>query len=84
MKISIYTIQNTLFEGEAEKLIAETALGEITVLNNHLPLISTLAGPHIKLVDKNEKEVIIDIASGFLEIRPESEVVALVNQKENS
>lgn len=78
MKIRIYSIQNTLFEGEAEKLIAETALGEITVLNNHLPLISTLAGPHIKLVDKNEKEVIIDIVSGFLEIRPESEVVAIV------
>ena len=53
-------------------------MGEITVLSNHLPLISTLAGPHVKLVNKNEQEVIIKIVSGFLEIRPESEVVAIV------
>jgi len=31
MKLSIYSIQSTLFEGEAEKLIAATPQGQITV-----------------------------------------------------
>lgn len=70
-------MQNTFFEGEAEKLIARTPLGEITVLENHLPLISILTGPYIKLFDKNKESVKINIASGFLEVRPESEVVIL-------
>ena len=77
MKISIYTIQNTLFEGEAEKLIARTPQGEITVLDDHLPLISVLEGPSIKIIDKQNQENIIKIASGFLEVRPEREVVIL-------
>ena len=78
MKISIYTIQNTLFEGEAEKLIARTPLGEITVLDDHLPLISVLEGPSVKIIDKQKKENIITIGSGFLEVRPEREVVVIV------
>jgi len=77
MRVSIYSIQKNLFEGEAEKLIAQTPMGEITVLENHLPLISTLAGPQIKIIDKEKKESIIMIRSGFLEVRPESEVVIL-------
>lgn len=78
MKVSIYTIQNTLFAGEAEKLIAQTSMGEITILKDHLPLISILHGPSIKIVDKLEKENIVTIRSGFLEVRPESEVVAII------
>lgn len=77
MKISIYTIQKTLFEGEAEKLTAHTPQGEITVLDGHLPLISSLTGPTIKIIEKQSKEIIIKIASGFLEVRPESEAIVL-------
>lgn len=78
MRVEIYSIQNALFAGEAEKLIAQTPLGEITILENHLPLISFLQGPTVKIVDKEKKENIINIVSGFLEVRPESEVVAIV------
>lgn len=80
MKVSIYTIQKTLFEGGAEKLIAQTPMGEITVLNNHLPLISTLNGPSIKIFDQQGQKNIIKIMSGFLEVRPKSEVVIIANQ----
>ena len=77
MRISIYSIQETLFEGEAEKLIANTSLGQITVLDNHLPLISDLKGSEIQIVDKEDKKSIINISSGFIEVRPNSEVVVL-------
>ena len=79
MKVNIYTIQSTLFEGEVEKLIAKTPMGEITVLDNHLPLVTTLVGPEIHIIDKESKKSIIEIVSGFLEVRPESEVVILAN-----
>ena len=79
MHVSIYSIQSTLFEGEAEKLIAKTPLGEITVLDDHLPIISSLTGPYVKIVDNNGKENIIGLMSGFLEVQPESRAVVLVN-----
>jgi len=77
MKVSVYSIEETLFEGEAEKVIAKTPLGEITVLENHLPIVSSIVGPILKIFDKGEVAKIIDISSGFLEVRPESEVVIL-------
>lgn len=79
MKISVYSIQDVLFAGEAEKLICRTPLGEITVLDNHLPLVSTVTGPTVEIIDKNNKKNIIKIVSGFLEVKPESEAVILAN-----
>lgn len=78
MKLSIYSIQSTLFEGEAEKLIAKTVMGEITILDNHLPLVSLLQGPRIEIIDMKGEKNTIPISSGFLEVRPESDVVILV------
>jgi len=78
MRVAIYSIQSTLFEGEAEKLICETPHhGQITVLDNHLPLITTLIGPSVKVVERGNREKEIAIKSGFLEVRPASEVVIL-------
>lgn len=77
MKLSIHSLQKTLFDGETEKIIARTTTGEITVLEGHIPLISSLKGPSLEIIDKKGKSDIIKIDSGFLEIRPESEVVIL-------
>lgn len=79
MKVSIHSIQSTLFQGEAEKLVARTSEGQITVLDHHVPIISTLVGPDIEIVQKNGEKKSISIASGVLEVRPESEVVVLAN-----
>ena len=79
MRVSIYSIQSTLFEGEAEKLICETPQGQITVLNNHLPLITTLTGPSVKVVDKADQKKEIPLKGGVLEVRPESEAVILAS-----
>ena len=79
MKLSIYTLKEVLFEGEAEKIITRTPLGEITVLDGHLPIISILTGPTVKIVVKGGKEETVNVSSGFLEVRPQSEVVILAN-----
>ncbi|OGZ99177.1 MAG: hypothetical protein A3C07_04510 [Candidatus Sungbacteria bacterium RIFCSPHIGHO2_02_FULL_47_11] len=81
MKLGIYSLEKTLFEGDAEKIIARTPLGEITVLDKHLPLISTLNGPSVDVIDKKEERTIIRISSGFLEVRPESEAIILAEEK---
>ena len=79
MKLSVCTIEKVLFKGEAEKVIAMTPMGQITVLDNHLPLITTVLGPSIEIIEKDNKKNIVEIASGFLEVRPQSEVVILSN-----
>lgn len=96
MRIRIYSIAETLFEGEAEKIIAETAMGEVTILDEHEPFISLIqGGARILRSEKrgdiiSEKEIIVPIEQGFMEVRPvevrngskESEVIILVADKE--
>lgn len=79
MKVAIHSIQKTLYEGIAEKLICKTPQGQITVLDNHIPLITKVMGPAMEVVDKKGERIIIDLNSGVLEVRPESQAVLLVD-----
>lgn len=78
MKIAVYSIAETLFEGEADELIAYTSEGQIAVLNEHIPLVTTLIGPNLSIIRKNETPFDIPLEKGVLEVRPQSEVIALV------
>ncbi|MDE1970302.1 MAG: hypothetical protein KGI50_01865 [Patescibacteria group bacterium] len=80
MTLGIYTLQGTLFQGHVKKIIATTTAGEITILDHHIPLVARLASPSVRLVDAQEKETIIKITSGVLEVRGGSEVFILATQ----
>jgi F-type H+-transporting ATPase subunit epsilon len=77
MKLGIYTIEQTLYEGDITELIAKTTSGEIAVLPNHVPLITRLIKAPVRIKEKNGAEKTIDIAGGFLEIQPENSIVVL-------
>jgi F-type H+-transporting ATPase subunit epsilon len=79
MKIDVVSLEKELYKGEADKVIVKTTHGEITVLDNHLPLVTMLVDAPLRIVEKDGKEHIIDIHGGFLEVRPESHVVILAS-----
>jgi len=79
MKLGIYTIERTLYEGEITELIAKTTSGEIAVLENHMPLITRLMNAPLRIKEKSGTEKTIAIAGGFLEIQPENSIVVLVD-----
>jgi len=80
MKLSIYSLKNILFQGQASLLNCKTVMGEITVLDNHEALISVLAAGVIRITDENKKEQYFEIKSGFLEVKPGNEVRCIVEQ----
>ncbi len=80
MKLSIYSLKNILFQGEASSFNCQTIMGEITVLDHHEALISVLSAGVIKLIDKDKKEQFFPINSGFLEVKPDNEVRCIVEQ----
>lgn len=81
MKLSIYSLRKVLFEGEAISLNCQTESGEITVLDNHRPLVSALRPGTTKIIDKNGKEHYINISSGFLEVNSSNETRLIVEEK---
>ena len=80
MKLSIYSLKKILFQGEAVSLNCKTPLGEITVLDNHEPLITSLSAGQIKIVDKENKEHFFEIKSAFCEVKPDNETRCIVEE----
>jgi len=78
MKLSIYSLKNILFQGNASLLNCQTAAGEITVLDQHEALISILTAGVIRIIDENKKEQFFEVKSGFMEVKPNSEVRCIV------
>ena len=78
MKLSVYSLKNILFQGEALSLNCKTVMGEITILDHHETLITVLSAGVVKVLDENKKEHFFEITSGFLEVKPGNEVRCIV------
>ena len=81
MQLGIYSLQKVLYQGEAVSVNCVTRAGEITVLDDHEPLISMLAKGTIKVIDENKKEWYIPVSSGFLEVRTGNKTKILVEEE---
>jgi F0F1-type ATP synthase epsilon subunit len=80
MKLSIYSLKKVLFQGNALSLNCKTAVGEITVLDNHQPLIGILTEGTIKIIDSDKKEHFLPVKSGLIEVKHGNEVRALIQE----
>lgn len=78
MKLSIYSLQHTLFVGEVEGITLPTPQGEITVLANHLPLVSLVKEGEVSYTASGIRRSLY-LGGGVLEVRPESEVIILAS-----
>ncbi len=67
MKINfkIATPEKVVYKDEVDAISVPTKMGEITVLPNHIPLISVLVAGEI-VVRKGEEEVAMSVSGGFL------------------
>lgn len=69
---SIVTPERVVFEAAAvESISLPTRLGEITVLPDHLPLVSNVVAGEVR-VRVGGQEVSLAVSGGFLEVRPGS------------
>ncbi len=67
------------FEGDAKSLNAKSALGEITVLDHHHPLMTVLAKGVMTIEQVAGDRRDIPIESGFLEMNDQNELILLIN-----
>ncbi len=79
MKVSIYTISKTLFEGESIGLIIPTKTGQITILDNHEPLTTIADRGEILITLPDRTEQSFKIQSGIIQVLPENKAVLNVN-----
>ncbi|MCS6907394.1 MAG: ATP synthase F1 subunit epsilon [Anaerolineales bacterium] len=77
----IISQDRVVFEGEADIVILPGSEGEMGILPNHAPLLSTLNYGVMK-VRRHGKEQFFTVAGGIVEVRPDR-VVVLTDAAEN-
>ena len=81
LKLKIVTPERTLLDEEVDSVTLPTQLGEITVLPNHIPLVSNLVAGEIRY-RKGNLESFFATSSGVIEVRKNNELVVLAETAE--
>ena len=68
MKVEILTMDSVLLSTEAKSVIVPGKSGRFEMLENHAPIISILGSGNIKVTDYNNKEKLIEISGGSVEM----------------
>lgn len=79
MKLKIISLKCIKFEGEAAGLNIKTTSGEITVLDNHRPLITILSKGDAVIIKTDGSREKIAVNSGFLEMGPDNDLGVLID-----
>ncbi len=69
MKLEILTPEKKLFNGEVRSVQVPGKSGRFEMLNNHMPIVSSLNKGSIKITDTNNKIQEIKINSGVIELK---------------
>ena len=79
MFLKVISLKGIKYEGAASSLNIKTQSGEITILENHRPLITLLKKGIAVITDDKNQKTEFEINSGFLEIAPENKINVLID-----
>jgi len=82
IKFKIVTPEKTVYEDSIDQVTLPTQEGEITVLPNHIPLISVLL-PGELVIKKDNEEVDMAVSGGMVEVR-KNEITILADTAERA
>jgi F-type H+-transporting ATPase subunit epsilon len=69
LKVEVVAVEERVWRGEAEMLIARTTEGELGILPGHAPLLGMLAHPgQVRIKLEGGKEVGYEVNGGFLSV----------------
>ena len=69
MKLEILTPEKKLFDDEVLSVQVPGKSGKFEMLNNHMPIVSSLQKGIIKITDSNKQEQKIEINNGVIEMK---------------
>lgn len=83
LHLKIVTPERVVFEDSVDSISVMTENGEITILPNHIPLVSLLRAGEMRLkTDKNE--TMLAVSTGLIEVHAGNKVVVLADTAERS
>ncbi len=83
MNLIVLTPDERLYEGQVQRISVPGVEGEFEVLENHAPLVSSLASGTINVTTENRDTESWNINSGFIEVL-DNKVSLLVQKMEST
>lgn len=71
LHVEVVSPEREVWAGEADQVIAKTLEGEIGILPNHVPVLSSLVDGSVVRIKTSDGEVAAAIGSGFLSVTAE-------------
>jgi F-type H+-transporting ATPase subunit epsilon len=66
----VVSVERSLFEGDVDFILANGADGEVGIMPNHAPLMTSLKPGTLKIT-QGDKETLLFVGGGFLEVLPD-------------
>ena len=67
-RVEIVAVEQRVWAGESDNLVARTTEGELAVLSGHAPLLGQLKEPSRVRVRSGGQELAWDVAGGFISV----------------
>jgi F-type H+-transporting ATPase subunit epsilon len=77
MLVNIVKVNRIIWSGDAPALIVPGSEGELTILPNHVPLVTTLKQGRLVIKDGEKEMLTHDVDSGVIEVTKEGVTVLL-------
>jgi len=76
--LQILTPEDTFFDGDIQSLIIPGTSGDLGILSNHAPLITSLKEGTVTITDQNKKKSFYKVNDGFFEVK-KNQAILLVD-----
>lgn len=83
LQLTITTPLDIVYQGQVDQVTVSTESGEITILSNHVPLISRLRIGHV-LIKEAGKETYFAIEGGLIDVKEDNRVIVLSDRSEQA
>jgi F-type H+-transporting ATPase subunit epsilon len=81
--LKIVTPERVVYEDTVDSVTLPTTAGEITIMKDHIPLVSTLRAGEV-ITRAGKEETLLAVSTGFIEVRPGNEVIILADTAERA
>jgi len=69
--VRVVSVERSLFEGEADFILARSTIGELGVLPRHAPLLAVLAPGELRVDKTGGGSEVLFVGGGFMEVLPD-------------
>lgn len=81
MHVSVISAERSVFDGEAESVVAPAYDGQVGILPRHAPFMTLLGEGIVKISQSGGATTRLEVAGGFLQVA--SDVVRIVARRAN-